>query len=114
MNETEIRNRAQRIVDEVEQAIEDRKDNPRGWAGVRTFAREVVPRVEAIGHELKLAGPTKKRMAVFAAAMLVRRAVPWLGWLPDWVLEPLLGIAVEGAVRLLHEAQRQARERLGG
>ncbi len=68
----------------------------RGVSGMLALIPKVVGLVEKTGKDVGMVGSDKKELAVQIICDLVPDA-----WVPDWVLAPILGWAIEKAVAAL-------------
>jgi len=65
--------------------------------GAFKVAPVVVERVERIGQQVGLFGTDKKAIAVEAILAIIPDS-----WVPDWLLRPVIGWAIEKAVKVLN------------
>ena len=86
-----------RVVEEVKGASLDIR-GLRGLTGAWALVPRVIERVEKLAIELGMLGEDKKAAAVEAILLLVPDR-----WIPDWLLRPLIGWAIEQALPLLRK-----------
>lgn len=102
----ELRGIGKRLVARVRATFEEIR-GARGIPGLLFAAPKVVEHVEILGEELGLIGEDKKALAVQAVLDLVPDR-----WIPDWVLEPIVGWAVERGVLELKKRGPAALQRV--
>src|SRR3990167_1290083 len=86
-----------RVVEEVKGASLDIR-GLRGLTGAWALVPRVIERVEKLALELGMLGEDKKSAAVEAILLLVPDR-----WIPDLLLRPLIGCAIEQALPLLRK-----------
>ena len=86
-----------RVVEEVKGASLDIR-GLRGLTGAWALVPRVIERVEKLAIELGMLGEHKKAAAVEAILLLVPDR-----WIPDLLLRPLIGWAIEQALPLLRK-----------
>ena len=86
-----------RVVEEVKGASLDIR-GLRGLTGAWALVPRVIERVEKLALELGMLGEDKKSAAVEAILLLVPDR-----WIPDLLLRPLIGWAIEQALPLLRK-----------
>ena len=88
-DEAEVKAIAGRVLDEVKAGLLNAR-GIKGLSGARSMVPRVVEHVEKISKELRLCGEDKRAVAVQVICLLVPDR-----WVPDWLLEKILGFGID-------------------